>query len=437
VKSATTVSDPRIAQVPIRAVSLEVVEGPDRRPPIRIAQPVFVVGTGESADLRLTDSTVSREHLRLHLTDDGLTIHDGGSRNGTWVGGLRIESALVVSDVRLTLGATTIVIRVEAAATELEVSASSRFGDALGVSPAMRYVFALLERASVTELTVLLEGESGVGKEVLAHAIHRSSTRGQAPFVPVDCGAIPASLLESELFGHVRGAFTGASVDRQGLFLEANGGTLFLDEIGELPLDLQPKLLRALEQREIRPVGSNRTVPIDVRVVAATNRGLHAAVERGEFREDLLYRLSVVRVVVPPLRDRREDILPLAKRFLAKMGYAGDLPRDVEGMLFAYAWPGNVRELSNVVQRFAALGARDRETLLASPSRADASLVPADALDAPYHEARQRVIESFERAYVEHVLARTDGVIVRAAEQSGMARASFYRMLERLGLRGR
>jgi transcriptional regulator with PAS, ATPase and Fis domain len=431
----STVSDPRITQVAIRAVSLEVVDGPDRAPPIRIAQPIFVVGTGENADLRLTDTTVSREHLRLRLTDDGLTIQDGASRNGTWASGVRIESALVVSDVRLSLGATTLMIRVEAAPTELEVSASSRFGEALGVSPAMRYVFALLERAAATDLTVLLEGESGVGKEVLAHAIHASSARSAGPFIPVDCGAIPANLLESELFGHARGAFTGASSDRAGLFLEANGGTLFLDEIGELPLDLQPKLLRALEQREIRPVGTNRPIPIDVRVVAATNRGLHAAVERGEFREDLLYRLSVVRVVVPPLRDRREDILPLAQRFLARMGYEGNFPPDVEGMLLAYAWPGNVRELHNVVQRFAALGVRDRETLLSSPSLASASVVPPDALDAPYHEARQRVMESFERAYVEHALARTDGVVVRAAEQSGIARASFYRMLERLGLR--
>ncbi len=440
-----TAVDPRVAQIPIFAAQLEVVEGPNTGVTMRIATPVFVIGSGENADLRLSDKAVSREHVRLYLGDAGMTLVDEGSRNGTWVGGLRITRASVTSDVRVKVGSTTFLLRIDSLPSDLVVSASSRFGDAIGVSSAMRMVFGILQRAAATDLSVLLEGESGVGKEVLARSIHTTSNRSEGPFITVDCGAIPANLLESELFGHVRGAFTSAQSDRAGLFAEANGGTLFLDEIGELPLDLQPKLLRALEQREVRPVGSNRVLPVDVRVIAATNRVLHAAAARGEFREDLMYRLSVLRVAVPPLRDRRDDILPIAKRFLAS--FTGDssaeLPPDVEGMLVAYAWPGNVRELRNVVQRFAALGARDRATLFATPSNdATSRLVQhetsdGELADIPYHEARQRVLDQFEHAYVKSALAKADGVVLKAAEQSGMARASFYRMLERLGLRGK
>jgi transcriptional regulator with PAS, ATPase and Fis domain len=277
-----------------------------------------------------------------------------------------------------------------------------------------------------------LEGESGVGKEVLARAIHANSLRGEGPFVPLDCGSIPANLIESELFGHERGAFTGATDARLGVFEQAEGGTLLLDEIGELPLELQPKLLRVLEQREVRPLGSKATRPVNVRVVAATNRRLAEAARRDEFRRDLFYRLAVARVVVPPLRDRPEDILPIARTFLrtATRDQAAEVPEPLAALLRSYAWPGNVRELRNAIDRYALLGIRDAAGLF------DASIdVVSDVAGRPplpYREARRLAFESFERQYVPQVMEHAGNVVTRAAELAQVSRPSFYRMLERL-----
>ena len=427
-----TDADPRLTRIAVRSVQIVVADGPDEGRTVRVATPVFVVGSGELADLRLQDSKVSRVHLRLHLGEDGVALHDDGSRNGTWIGGLRVHHAMLTTGTQVRVGGTTLAIEPEKTSSPVEVSASTRFGDAIGVSSAMRVVFALLERASPTDLTVLLEGESGVGKEILARAVHAGSTRASGPFVTVDCGAVPRHLIESELFGHLRGAFTGADASRSGLFADASGGTLFLDEIGELELDLQPKLLRALEQREIRPVGATRSIPIDVRVVAATNRPLAAAVRSGEFREDLFYRLSVVRVQVPALRDRSDDVLPIARAMLRSYtrSPSAELPPDVEGMLVGYRWPGNVRELRNVVQRFATLGVDDAASLFASGA-ARAPGVPADLSEAPYAETKHALVEDFDRSYLKALLARCDGSIARAIEHSGLSRATLYRMLER------
>lgn len=418
------------AYIRVRAADLLVRGGPDEGTEARIEVPTFVVGTGESCDLVLTDPTVSREHLRLSLEATGVRVRDVGSRNGTWLGGVRLRDALITTSTTLTIGATSLALRLDAGPTDLAVSQSTRFGDAIGVSPAMRHVFIQLERAARSEVTILLEGESGVGKEVLAHAVHAASSRRGAPFVALDCGALSPTLIESELFGHERGAFTGAHTARRGLFEEANGGTVFLDEIGELPLDLQPKLLRVLESREVRPVGGRSARPIDVRIVAATNRHLSEAVDRGEFRRDLYYRLAVVLVTVPPLRDRPEDVAPLARAFLREV--LGDpdaeLPEELAAMLTSYGWPGNVRELRNVVQRYALLEARDAEALFGGR--------PGEKLDdlslLPFHEARRIAMERFERAYFPKVLARAGGVVSRAAQLAEVARPSFYRMLERV-----
>jgi transcriptional regulator with PAS, ATPase and Fis domain len=251
----------------------------------------------------------------------------------------------------------------------------------------------------------------------------------------IHCGAIPAGLIESELFGHERGAFTGASHARMGAFENANGGTLLLDEIGELPLELQPKLLRVLEKREIRPVGSQAVRPIDVRVIAATNRRLAEASTRGEFRRDLFYRLAVVRVTVPPLRDRREDIAPIAQELLrsATGDSTAELPSDVAAMLTSYTWPGNVRELRNAIERYTFLGVRDARQLL-EPSAEKLLSSDDQEQPLPYHEARRIALDRFERAYVSRVLATTGGVVVRAAELAQVGRASFYRLLQRVGL---
>jgi len=305
---------------------------------------------------------------------------------------------------------------------------------------AMRHLFAVLERAAATDVTVLIEGESGTGKDVLAHAIHDRSPRAQGSLVTVDCGAIPPMLIESELFGHVRGAFTGAESARQGAFEQAHGGTLFLDEIGELPLDLQPKLLRAIDRREIRPLGADGSPrPVDVRIVAATNRRLAEAVHAGEFRGDLFYRLAVARTVVPPLRDRREDIVPIATELLraALRDPSAELPADLAALLRSYTWPGNVRELRNVIDRHALLGLRDTTALFDGPADASAPSSRDALFDLPLHEARRRVVEELERAYVPKVLERAGGVVTRAAELAQVARPTFYRILDRLRLPGR
>jgi transcriptional regulator with PAS, ATPase and Fis domain len=420
--SATKGSERARPFLRVRAVNVEVTVGPDAGRRVRIDSPTFVIGTGEGADLRLTDPTVSREQLRLSLLPTGVRLRDEGSRNGTWIGGMRVSDLIVAKDTGLEIGTTALVLHLEAGPLDLPLSEGARFGDAIGVSAPMRHLFAALERVAATEATVLLEGESGVGKEVLAHAIHGESARAGGPFVALDCGAIPATLIESELFGHERGAFTSADEARRGAFEEANGGTIFLDEIGELPLELQPKL----------PLGARAPRAVDVRIVAATNRRLMEAANKGEFRRDLFYRLAVARVVVPPLRDRREDILPLALTFLrtASGDANAELEPELAALLTSYAWPGNVRELRNVIDRYAMLGVRDAEGLF---DRAHKGLGQEEDLALlPFHEARRRVLDRFERTYLPAVLERAGGVVARAAEMAQVARPSLYRMLERL-----
>ncbi len=415
----------------VRSAKLVVTKGPDSGRTATIDQPTFVIGTGQSADVRLNDPAVSREHVRVALLHDGVRVRDEGSKNGTWLGGVRVRDVLLSADASLVIGGTTIAITIESESLALPLSANDTFGDAIGTSAVMRNLFAVLEKVAPTDLTVLLEGESGTGKDVLARALHERSARRSEAMVVVDCGAIPPSLIESELFGHERGAFTGADHARKGVFEEANGGTLFLDEIGELPVEMQPKLLRALEAREVRPIGARAPKPIDVRIIAATSRRLAEAARTGEFRSDLFYRLAVARVTVPPLRDRPEDVLPIARamlRVLAKDPRV-EIPADLASMLQAYTWPGNVRELRNVVERWAALGRLDRTMF--DPLEAQ-NTAEDDLATLPYHEARKIVLDRFEEKYLPRILARANGVVSRAAELAQVARPSFYRMLERI-----
>ncbi|MBS2018260.1 MAG: sigma 54-dependent Fis family transcriptional regulator [Deltaproteobacteria bacterium] len=422
--------------VRVRAAHLEVVEGPDAGRRVRIEHPQpFVVGSGTSADLRLNDTTVSREHVRLTIRESGLHIRDTGSTNGTLLGNVQLTEVVVGGDVALKLGATTIKLHLEAAPIDVPVSDRTSFGGAIGVSASMRHVFAILERAAAADVTVLLEGESGVGKEVLAQAIHQSSPRASGPFVVIDCGSIPPQLVESELFGHERGAFTGAATARVGAFEQADGGTIFLDEIGELPLDLQPKLLRFLETREVRPVGGNAVRPVNTRVVAATNRNLAEGARNNEFRLDLYYRLAVVRVTVPALRERREDILPLATLILrSSPGHENDdLPADFASLLLSSSWPGNVRELRNVIERYVVLGLQgaDVERQTAQASTHDARPF-GDLLALPFHDARRIAIERFEREYLHALLTRANNVVTHAADLGQLSRATLHRMLLRV-----
>ena len=298
-------------------------------------------------------------------------------------------------------------------------------------SPAMEDLLAQARRVAASDASVCLYGASGTGKELLARAIHRSSPRADAPFVAVNCGAIPEGLLESELFGHKKGSFTGAVADRRGLFQAAHGGTLFLDEIGDMPLPLQVKLLRALEERKVRPVGSQENIAIDVRVVAATHRKLEERIASGEFREDLFYRLSVVKLYIPTLAERREDIPLLATEFLARLGarYRRERlafsPQALE-LLVSAPWPGNVRQLLNVVEQAVALAATEviPESLVRQALDAgDTSLTPLD-------EARR----AFERDYLVRILKITGGNVTKAARLAGRNRTEFYRLLERHAL---
>jgi DNA-binding NtrC family response regulator len=323
-------------------------------------------------------------------------------------------------------------------------SKARTFGELTGESVAMREIFAVLERIAPTGVTVLVEGESGTGKELVARSIHRASARADKPYVVFDCGAVPRELAESELFGHKKGSFSGAVQSRAGAFGQADGGTICLDEIGELPLDLQPKLLRVLETGEIRAVGEDTARKVDVRVVAATNRDLHAEVQRGRFRSDLLYRLEVVRLRMPPLRQRPEDIVGLATRLLAGKVPPGDkiTGKNLE-QLVGYSWPGNVRELRNVLERAVALargpgGApasfADLVINLGPVSTTPATLgmtFPGVDVPLPYKEAKAQLLESFERAYIEALLARSRGQVSQAAAAAGLSRKHLYDLMRR------
>ncbi|MGE3763852.1 MAG: sigma 54-interacting transcriptional regulator [Kofleriaceae bacterium] len=431
--STKTLGDQR-ATFRSRKLHIEVAEGPDRGRVVELPGPSIEVGSGRDVDLVLTDPTVSRHHATIAIERDGIRVIDVGSRNGTSVDGVRVRDAFARADSLLVLGNTTLRLRLLDGEIDLPLSTRSRFGGLLGGSVAMRRVFAMLERIAKTDTTVLVEAETGTGKELVAEALHEEGSRASGPFVVFDCSAVSTSLIESELFGHVRGAFTGAVADRAGAFEAADQGTLFLDEIGELPLDLQPKLLRALERLEIRRVGETTARRVDVRIVAATHRSLAAEVDAGRFREDLYYRLAVVRVGVPPLRERLDDIPMLVENFARETARRGRtpvyLPESVVRGFQAQAWPGNVRELRNAVMRAAALGVPD-----GAPVEPPAASPTAIDLSVPLKIARDRVTEAFEIAYLTEALKATGGNVSRAAELAGVNRKFIQRAMKGHDLR--
>jgi two-component system response regulator PilR (NtrC family)/two-component system response regulator HydG len=299
----------------------------------------------------------------------------------------------------------------------------------LGKSNKMKQIFALIEKVAPAEGAVLVEGETGTGKELIAQAIHRESNRKDGPFIPINCASIPDTLLESELFGHARGAFTGADREKEGLFVAANGGTLFLDEIGEMPMAIQAKLLRAIQERKVRPVGSTTDIPFDVRIVAATNRNLREAVDRGEFREDIFYRIATFQISVPPLRERREDIPLLIEGFLAGHTAQGRdvfFPPEVLRALVDYAWPGNVRELQNLVERCVYLCDGETVSFEDLPEPMLERIRPANRYALPDDQTLGEV----ELSYIRYILDRCNGNRVRAAEILGINRKTIQRKLK-------
>ena len=395
------------------------------------------IGKAPDNDIVLADDTVSRHHCELVRVADGILIRDLGSTNGTRVSGARVQEGTFPPGTILKVGEVEIALRPAPQKIDVLPSDKTSFGPAIGHSVAMRTIFALLERIAPTDATVLLEGETGTGKDVLARAIVQASKRANKPFVVVDCGAVSYSLIESELFGHERGAFTGAVATRQGAFELADGGTVFLDEIGELPLDVQPKLLRVLEMREFRRVGGNKTIHTDVRVIAATKRDLAREVSAGKFREDVYFRLAVVPVNVPPLRMRREDIRPLVESFVKDSGLT--LSAEAVDSLLAHDWPGNIRELRNVLERaiYMARGSGSGEVgVISFPVSGNAGdgFFQFEA-GASYRDTRAKYDAEFETRYVKWLLGRHGGNVSAAAREARMDRKHLYDMAKKHGLR--
>jgi two-component system, NtrC family, response regulator GlrR len=388
----------------------------------------LTVGSSGHNDVVLGDSTVSRYHCELRATPAGVMVTDLDSRNGTLVEGVWVKEARLKHGDVVCLGRTRLQFEQLADHEQLELSPRPSFGPLVGSSTVMRNVFANLERAARSDATVLLEGETGTGKGAIAEALHAASARRDAPFVVVDCGALTPTLLESELFGHERGAFTGAEARRIGAFEEAAGGTVFLDEIGELPAEMQPKILRVLENRTVRRLGQNVHRPVDVRVIAATHRDLRGLVNEGRFRADLYYRIAVVRIRVPALRERLADLGELAAELLRGLGadvtQLARLTRpDVIRRLEVSAWPGNVRELRNYLERAMVL----EQAPVEEPPEAGGTV--------PLADARRRAVDAFERGYLVDLLRRHDGKVAAAARAAGVARVYLYRLLSKHGLK--
>jgi DNA-binding NtrC family response regulator len=443
---AATTTAIRPTEMVFDCFALRVSSGVDEGKEVVSSGEETTVGTDPGNDLVLADRAVSRHHVAIRATPRGLELRDLGSTNGTVLGGYRVMRALVEPGALIGVGRT--VLRLDAASGEVRESLSAReqFGRAIGTSPAMRRAFALMERFAPSEGTVLIEGETGTGKELVAHAIHEASPRAEGPFVVVDCGAIPVTLIESELFGHVRGAYTGATEARRGAFESAHGGTLFLDEIGELPAAVQPVLLRVLEDRTVKRVGDGRRIAVDVRVVAATHRDLREEVNRGRFRADLYYRLAVLRLRLPALRDRREDIPALIRHFCDTLAAGDDSTGDEQRApsplsdelitaLSGQSWPGNVRELRSAVQRALLLG----DAAVWQDPLARGSLAPEPELvvdvSQTYGEAKEAATARWEAVYVERLIAMFGGNLARAARAVGMSRTYLRKLAERYGLR--
>jgi two-component system response regulator HydG len=415
-----------------------VTEGPESGSSFLLdgSQPSRVLlGQGPACFFRLSDKLVSRRHASLDVHGGWLRVTDLGSTNGTHVNGVRVTGAELRGGEVLRIGGTSLRVDLAAPEAALPLPSDLRFGRLIGGSPAMRRLFPLFERLASTDLPLIIEGETGTGKELLAESLHEASPRASGPFVVFDCTAVSPNLVESSLFGHEKGAFTGATSTRRGVFEQAEGGTLLIDELGELDLTLQSKLLRAIERSVVQRVGGERWITVNVRVIAATRRDLDAEVQAKRFRDDLFFRLAVARAELPPLRDREGDVGLLARHFWRELGASGTpFPPGLLDRFEEYSWPGNVRELHNAVMRRIALGelvAPGSEAATRSAGAPDRVFEEVLAQDLPLPRARQRVVEEFERVYVARVLERFGGNVSRAAAASGIARRYFHLLVAR------
>jgi transcriptional regulator with GAF, ATPase, and Fis domain len=444
----------------LRKTKVVVVSGPEAGREFELTK--ARVGGGRSIinDIPLSDKAVSGTHFEIVGEDDGYRLIDLNSTNGTFIGEVRIKEVYLRPGISFRAGHTELRFQPLQEVVEIALSPKDRFDSVIGASVKMREIFATLEKVAPSDLTVMLTGETGTGKELVARSIHNLSPRRNKPFVVLDCGAIPRELIESTLFGHEKGAFTGAVGQHKGCFEQAQSGTIFLDEIGELDIALQPKLLRVLENRECKRVGGDKLIKVDVRVLAATNRDLRKMVNQGTFREDLYFRLSVILVESPPVRERREDIPQLVHHFLAEVAkrraMSMNIAVDAMSALMGHDWPGNVRELRNVVERAASLCDSPtitradlvfgRDTTFASSQlsspRADGggaagigSINPAFlAPGVTFKDAKQQVLDEFERVYLGELLNRNHGNITRSAHEAGLTRYHLRELLKRHGL---
>ncbi len=478
----------------LKKARLVVIDGPDRGRFVDLDKPKITAGRSMICELPLTDRSVSGTHAEFEAMESGFVLRDLGSTNGCYLGEVRIRDAVLPVGARIRLGQTTVVIEPLEGTVDIPLSSQDKFHELVGRSVIMRQIFAQLEKVAPSDLTVLITGDTGTGKELVARALHNSSKRAKGPLVVQDCSSMPANLVESTLFGHERGSFTGASERHTGSFEQANGGTLFLDEVGELPLDQQAKLLRVIERREIRRVGGEKTISIDVRVVSATNRDLRSMVSAGKFREDLYYRLGVITVELPPLRVRREDIPLIAQAMLTDFQSrnpelpARTIAADALERLSHMPWPGNVRELRNIIERAASLadgaeitiadvipGAATMKTPAAGvsvaairamsitrpagspgpsglgktqPAGAFANVptlgvggnvspgaLPDELAALPFKDAKSQLLEAFEPAYLRALLSRHGGNITRSAIAAGLTRYHLRELCKRYGLR--
>lgn len=437
------------SSIRVQKNKLLVISGPLQGSEYVVNKEVFSIGSGKQNDLPLADSTISKRHCEISMDNDGqYTIRDLDSTNGTFVGGVRVNSAFLHPGAEFQIGKTKIIFCPLQESHEIPLSDSESFGSMLGKSTTMRRIFKVAETYAPSEATVMITGETGTGKEILAEEIHKHSPRKDKPYIVIDCAAMSKDLVESELFGHVKGAFTGANADRKGAFENADGGTVFLDEIGDLSQDLQPKLLRVLEKREIKRVGDNKVRKIDVRIICATNRNLDREVNAGRFREDLYYRLSVVKIEIPPLRRRKDDIPMLVRKFVSDI-HGADAVEDLANLdenislLKNHDWPGNVRELRNLVEAafYSQLRPINLSTFLGlsriisgDETAQKRTAESAYQTGRTFKDAKNCLIEDFERKYITDLLERNNGNVSRSAREADLERAYLQRLIKKYNL---